>query len=96
MVQKLQYIISLPVSEYQGLGEKSKKPTGNQNRKIIFISFAGYISMVKKNKERPERQYSGNGSCLAGVTHEHLRCVPSQFKKKKKEGRKEEELRTQK
>lgn len=76
MIRKMQYIISLPVSEYQGLGEKPKKPTGNQNRKIIFISFAEYIPVVKKNKERPERQYSGKGSCLAGVSHEHLRCVP--------------------
>lgn len=52
------YTILLPVSECQGLRDKPKNPTGNQNRKIIFISFAGHIPTVRKSKEGPER-YSG-------------------------------------
>lgn len=38
-LQKRTYYIPLPVSECQSLREKSKNITGNQNNKIIFISF---------------------------------------------------------
>lgn len=36
------------ISECQSLGYKSKNPTGNQNQKIIFISFVCNTPTVKK------------------------------------------------
>lgn len=42
------YYIPLPVSECQSLRDKSKNLTGNQNRKIIFISFVWHTPTIKK------------------------------------------------
>ena len=42
------YHIPLPVSECQSLRDKSKNPTGNQNRKIFFY----FIYLIYSNSQK--------------------------------------------